>query len=203
MTMLWLDDVPVVFDGTARIEWVHVRPWHRLAGSDEAADLPPAVVHGVWPDVATRAMLLRRISQLGRTLVVFDLERLELTVARHRIPRLPAGAIAADRPDGSVALAVRPIDWLGEGDRARGLSFLARARASTRLVDALDSPVIVEHELVGGPVPLRFVCHRGPLCIDQLRRVVQQVFAGTARPAAGGSDHGRPRTGELLPRHAA
>lgn len=189
MTMIWLDDVPVIFEGRPRIRWDSAHAGHRMTHDHQEGAGP--VVGSLWPDNTTRTMLRRRLQQLGPTLVVFDIDAADVVLPAIRVPSIPDGATTRVRSDGQLTMIVQPLNWLDPITRDRGLAFLEDVRTTAPSITGADDP-FVEDDLVGSQEPLRFVGHRGPLGLDQLRRTMDHLFRSGRAQITGWTSASRP-----------
>ncbi len=170
--MIFVNAIPIIFEGNPRLVW---------ARSSEALCAPglshAAVLARVWPDDRTRTLVRRRISMLGRTVVVFDGRAAAHCVHPSRVVPIPDGAIVERIDDETCRVMADPLNWLPERHRQRGLAFRRSAAQVARLPRARDTePILIEDELIGSREPLRFAFRFGPVGLVELRDAVDRMF---------------------------
>lgn len=190
MSMICLGDVTVVFDGSSRLCWDR-RPRQAAPGDDRHA--PPTLL-GVWPEPGPAAALRLRVRLGWPTVVVLDPYDRPVQLPHHRVAvptDQPSGLVELtvepdrDGPDRQRRLAVTPMSWMSPRDRLRGERFLDATRGlGARTLSRGVWPVVIEDDLVGGSEPLRFVCVRGSLALDQLERLIERIYHPSARQAS-------------------
>ncbi|WP_395728637.1 hypothetical protein [Nakamurella sp.] len=197
MTMIKVDDVAVVFEGTRRLRWATPTGLSTTPPRcrDQRDQRDPIVLR-LWPDVGAGSELRLWVRSCGRTLVVFEGFDRPVAVPGHRRLVLPAGVVEhTDRtPEvGRVhdrLLSVRPFTWLPAEHRSRGSDFLAQAGAiDSGVHPGLPGPVVVvEEDLIGTSCPVRFLFSRRPLGLGEFREVIARLYrpkeVGRERPAA-------------------
>jgi hypothetical protein len=187
MSMICLDDVTVVFDGTNRLRW---RSLPVATGADRC-DAPLTLI-GVWPDPATAAAMRLRVRLGWPTLVVLNPDDRPVLLPHHRVaapadrPGLVELTVEAkpDGPDRQRQLEVIPMSWMSPRDRQRGKRFLDATHALRATFNRGMLPVIIEDDLLGSAEPLRFACVRGKLAIDQLERLIERIYRPSPRQAS-------------------
>ena len=177
MTLINVDGVSVIFEGTARLRWGRGPGWLPALSSARSL-LPDPVVHSVWPDVESRAAIRLRIRLNGRTVIAFGSHDMQILLSRRRVSQIPAGAFDMCHPDtAKCLLGVAPLSWLNAGDRERGLDFYARVTGlAQQSLFPGEPPILVEDNLVGAREPLRFIYRPGGMGIGQLRQVIADIY---------------------------
>jgi len=179
MTMIYIDKVPVIFEGTPRLRWERVPragvPWTWPMGPDPVE----TVLGGVWPDNRDLVTIRRLALTRGRLVIVLDGSRESISVHRHRVPRVPDEVRVTENPDtGRLLLEVHHLSWLPVAtDRVRGMAFRAEAMRATEQYSGSGSPpIMLEDDLLKSTEPLRFLYRRGNINITDLRTNISCLY---------------------------
>jgi len=122
--------------------------------------------------------LLRRIEHGQRTIVILDGKNPKITLPKTSVPTVPRGTVEiGDHDTGTCTLLVPPLAWLSGSDRIRGEVFLSGAPdISDKSSRSGMSQVLVEADLIGTRMPLRFVYSTTPMTFSGLCELIHRLF---------------------------
>jgi len=186
MVMLSIDGVHVIFEGARRLRWERRPSWPSPAGAGQQPWPDDLVVGHVWPEQNLQPRLRREIEHGQRTLVVLDGCDPVITLPRSKMPNVPTGAkVLSVCDEGIQTVLIPPFTWLGPADRARGETFLSRANeiVGNVLQQSLRPHHLLEEDLLGTAVPLRFVYREQAFTISELRSLIRRLYWPTVRVA--------------------
>ena len=177
MTVLNVDGALVVFEGIHRLQW-HNPDWFNESSTDGESVSDGRILSHIWPDRETGARIRRSIDQHQRVVVVLE-ERLPIiTLARHRVRRIPDGAIELAGSDSTeYHLAIPPFTWLTEKHRRRGEEFTTNSgHIGTPPTGGALPDLLVEDSLIGTHEPVRFIHALAPLSFGVLRAAIDRLY---------------------------
>ena len=177
MTVLNVDGALVIFEGIHRLQWRHREWFHRSSADGESVSFERTLSH-LWPDRETGARIRRSIDQHQRVVVVLEEKLPVITLARHRVHRIPDGAFElAGSNSTEYLLAIPPFTWLAEKHRRRGEEFTANSKQfGTPSPGGALPDLLVEDSLIGTHEPVRFIYALAPLSFGVLRAAIDRLY---------------------------